>query len=98
LAKDITTNESDGLLEVYKRIRPGDLATVDNAKSLIYAMFFNFDRYDFGRVGRYKINQRLEMNVPNTAKNRVLRLEDIVETIKEIIRLNYFHQKRLDIF
>ncbi len=48
LAKDVAHNEAEGFIEVYKRIRPGDLATVDNAKSLIYAMFFNFERYDFG--------------------------------------------------
>ncbi|MFH1286710.1 MAG: DNA-directed RNA polymerase subunit beta, partial [Candidatus Magasanikbacteria bacterium] len=49
LAKDAASSEDEGLIEVYKRIRPGDLATADNAKSLIHAMFFNFDRYDLGR-------------------------------------------------
>ena len=62
LKKDITKDEAEGLIEIYKRIRPGDLATVDNAKSLIYSMFFNFDRYDFGRVGRYKINHAGEQD------------------------------------
>ncbi|MAF13630.1 MAG: DNA-directed RNA polymerase subunit beta [Parcubacteria group bacterium] len=88
LAKDVSANESEGLLEVYKRIRPGDLATVDNAKSLIYAMFFNFDRYDFGKVGRYKINQRFNNDLPITKENRVLRFEDVVGVISEIIKLN----------
>jgi DNA-directed RNA polymerase subunit beta len=55
-------NADEGFKEVYKRIRPGDLATVDNAKSLISAMFFNFERYDLSEVGRYKFNQRLDMD------------------------------------
>jgi len=97
LAKDVSTNEGEGLKEVYKRIRPGDLATADNAKSLIYAMFFNFDRYDFGRVGRYKINQRFKQDVPNTKENRVLRVEDLVNVISEIIRLNVSQRDADDI-
>src|SRR3989344_3127416 len=54
IEKDAAKDEAEGLKEVYKRIRPGDLATTDNARNLIHSMFFNFDRYDFGRVGRYK--------------------------------------------
>ncbi|OGY55079.1 MAG: DNA-directed RNA polymerase subunit beta [Candidatus Buchananbacteria bacterium RIFCSPLOWO2_01_FULL_46_12] len=97
LAKDASTNESEGLKEVYKRIRPGDLATADNAKSLIYAMFFNFDRYDFGRVGRYKINQRFNQDVANTKENRVLRIDDLINVIAEIIRLNISQRDADDI-
>jgi len=88
LKKDSSTNEDEGLIEVYKRIRPGDLATADNAKSLIYAMFFNFDRYDFGRVGRYKINNRFNYDIPNVPENRILRREDLIDITKEVIRLN----------
>src|SRR3989338_8903353 len=97
LAKDASTNESEGLKEVYKRIRPVDLATADNAKSLIYAMFFNFDRYDFGRVGRYKINQRFNQDVANTKENRVLRIDDLINVIAEIIRLNISQRDADDI-
>lgn len=97
LEKDITKNEDEGLIEVYKRIRPGDLATAENAKSLIHAMFFRFDRYDFGRVGRYKLNQRFNMQVDNTPENRVLRREDLVMIIKEIIRLNILQEAADDI-
>ena len=88
LEKDDAKTEDDGLIEVYKRIRPGDLATADNARSLIEAMFFDFDRYDFGKVGRFKANQRLGINVPIDKKNRVFRKEDLVAIIKEIVRLN----------
>ncbi len=88
LARDSTKTYEDSLVEVYKRIRPGDLATADTAKTFLEAMFFNPKRYDLGKVGRYKINRRLGIEVSNDLKNRVLRIEDVVETIKEIIRLN----------
>jgi len=88
LDKDPTTQMSDALMEVYRRIRPGDLATVENSKSLIEGMFFDPKRYDFSKVGRYKINKRLNLDVPNKVENRIFRREDLVEIIKEIIRLN----------
>ena len=88
LAKDVSDSIDEGFKEVYKRIRPGDLATADNARSLIESMFFNFDRYDLGRVGRFKINQRLNMNIPNTKEGRIFHPEDLVATLREIIRLN----------
>ncbi len=88
IGKDAAKTQGEGFKEVYKRIRPGDLASEENAKQMIEAMFFNFDRYDFGKVGRYRLNQRLEVNVPDDEKNRVLRLEDLILIIKEIIRLN----------
>jgi len=95
--KDAADNQEDGLIEVYKRIRPGDLATADNAKSLIFAMFFNFDRYDFGNVGRYKMNQRFGDNYPLDDENRVLKLSDIINVLKEIIRLNNSQEMADDI-
>lgn len=88
LARDSAKTYEESLVEVYKRIRPGDLATPETAKTFIEAMFFNPKRYDLGRVGRYKINRRLNLNASFELKNRILRVEDVVETIKEIIRLN----------
>ena len=88
LEKDPAKGQNDALIEVYRRLRPGDLATVDNAKSLIENMFYNYKRFDFSRVGRYKINKRLDLDVPNTLENRVMRLEDIQAIIAELIRLN----------
>lgn len=88
LDKDISSNEAEGLKEIYRRIRPGDLATTDNARSLIHSMFFDFDRYDFGRVGRYKINARFSLDIPNNKETRVLRKEDLILVLKEIIKLN----------
>jgi DNA-directed RNA polymerase subunit beta len=86
LEKDPSTNADEGFKEVYKRIRPGDLATVDNARQLISAMFFNFDRYDLSEVGRYKLNQRLHIPVAN--QERILSKEDLLEIVREVIRLN----------
>ncbi len=90
--KDAAKTVDEGYVEIYKRIRPGDLATSDNAKSLIQAMFFNFDRYDLAPVGRYKFNQRFglpaESEICAKEENRVLKQEDIVNIIKELIRLN----------
>jgi len=88
LEKDIAKTEEDGLREVYKRIRPGDLATTENARSLIHSMFFNFDRYDFGKVGRYKLNQRFARNYPLDKENRVLKREDLIDILGEIIKLD----------
>jgi DNA-directed RNA polymerase subunit beta len=88
LDKDPTKSTNEALIEVYRRLRPGDLATVDNARSLIENMFYNFKRFDFGRVGRYKINKRLNLDIPNIITNRIMRIEDILAIIAEIIRLN----------
>lgn len=87
IAKDPSSSTAEALMEVYKRIRPGDLATVENSKSLIDSMFFDFKRYDLSKVGRYKMNKRLGVNVKNTRENRVLRVEDFVAILKEVIRM-----------
>ncbi len=97
LGKDPTHGQNDALIEVYRRLRPGDLATVDNAKSLIENMFYNYKRFDFSRVGRYKINKRLNLKVSNTLENRVMRLEDIEAIVAEIIRLNNTQEPADDI-
>ena len=95
--KDASENEAEGLIEVYKRIRPGDLAAPDNAKSLIDNMFFNFSRYDFGAVGRYKMNQRFEEEREINKDSRILLREDIVNIIKEIVRLSLTQEMADDI-
>ncbi len=88
LDKDPSKGSNDALIEVYRRLRPGDLATVDNARGLLENMFYNFKRFDFSRVGRYKINKRLDIDLPNTIENRTMRIEDLVAIIAELIRLN----------
>ena len=88
IAQDPASSEAEGLTEVYRRIRPGDLATAENSKQMIHNMFFNFARYDLSRVGRHRMNQRFNKNYELNEVNRTLKPEDIVETVKEIIRLN----------
>ena len=97
IEKDPSKGTNDALIEVYRRIRPGDLATVDNARGLIENTFFNFKRFDLSRVGRYKMNKRLGLDVANTAKNRVLRVDDLIAIISEIIRLNNTQEPADDI-
>jgi DNA-directed RNA polymerase subunit beta len=96
LKKDPTQNQQEALVEIYRRLRPGDYVTPDTAKELIWNMFFNFERYDLSRVGRWKTLQRLPQLQPKgknpegeySVSDRVLKLEDLVEVVREIIRLN----------
>jgi len=100
LKKDTSQTSGEAFVEIYKRIRPGDLATEDNARSFIEAMF-SFERYDLGEVGRWKMNQRLSdirVRPPRSnnfvrprgsnTEDRILHFDDLVAIIKEIIRLN----------
>ncbi len=97
IKKDLAKNQIEGLQEVYRRVRPGDLADDKNVKQLIENMFFRFDRYDFGRVGRYKLNRRFNENLPINKDTRILRKEDLLNIVKEIIRLNITKEPEDDI-
>ncbi len=97
LEKDTARGANEALIEVYRRLRPGDLATVDNARQMIERMFFDFKRFDYSRVGRYKMNQRLGLDVANTAENRIFQMSDLVAIIREIIRLNNAQEPADDI-
>ncbi|MDO8425491.1 MAG: DNA-directed RNA polymerase subunit beta [bacterium] len=97
LKRDTAADMDEGLVEVYKRIRPGDLATPENAKQLLHGMFFRFDRYDFGRVGRYKLNLRFGEQLPITRETRMLRPEDFVQVLREVIRLNRTQEEADDV-
>jgi len=101
IKKDEAESVEEGLIEVYKKIRPGDLATADNAKSLIHAMFFNFDRYDLGRVGVYKFDTKFDLGYTSEdfdkKENRVLSPEKLLLVLKEIVRLNVTQEEPDDI-
>jgi len=86
LKKDSAKTSGESYLEIYKRLRPGELATAEHAQKHIDAMFQRFDRYDVSPVGRFRINQRLDLD--SKIDNRLLSLEDILEIASEIIRLN----------
>lgn len=85
LSKDEAKDVDGSFLEVYKRLRPGDLATIDSAKAIIEPMFSRFDRYDLSRVGRYKLNQRLGLS---KKEGRLLDKDDLIAIVRELIRLN----------
>ncbi len=95
--KDTTSTQGEALLEVYRRLRPGDLATVENAKSMIERTFFDPKRYDYSNVGRFKINRRLGFDTPNDPLHRTLQLEDLIAIVAEIIRLNNTQEPADDI-
>lgn len=97
LEKDPARGSNEALIEVYRRLRPGDLATVDNARTMIERMFFDFKRFDYSRVGRYKLNQRLGAKIPNTNEGRVFQMTDLIAIIREIIRLNNSQEAADDI-
>src|SRR3989338_4162160 len=88
IAQDPSSSEEEGLIEVYRRIRPGDPATVDNSRQQVKNTFFNFSRYDLSKVGRHRLNQRFGTDYDLTDKNRVHKPEDIIDVMREIIRLN----------
>jgi len=85
LDKDPSTREEEALIEVFKKQRPGEPPTLDNARNLLRALFFDPKRYDLTKVGRYKLNQRLGVNVPEDV--RVLTTEDIVALVRRLVEL-----------
>ena len=86
LEKEATKNKQEALLEFYRRLRPGDPPTKQNAKGLVTSLFFNPRRYDLGRVGRYKVNQRLGLEVDDST--RTLIPSDLLAIVREMIQLN----------
>jgi len=82
----LVKTQSEALVDIYKKLRPGDPPSVENGKKLIDNMFFNSQRYDLGNVGRHKLNKRLKLEIPE--KQRTLSKEDIIEIIRRIIMVN----------
>lgn len=97
LLKDSTNNQEEALLEFYQKIRPGEPAVLENAKELMYQTFFDPRRYDLGLVGRYKTNKRLNTNSPIERDNTVLRKEDLIESLRYLIKLQNGEGKTDDI-
>ncbi len=88
LEKDTSKAVEDAYQNIYKKIRPGDLATPENAKSLIKSMFFDYRKYDMGPVARYKLNKRFKLQTPNKKKYHTFQIEDFVHILKHLIQLN----------
>src|SRR5215204_409956 len=93
LDKDLTKTPNEALIEVYKKLRPGDPPTGDNARQLVESLFFNFRRYDLGRVGRYKFNKKLDpvaarLGVELPREGRTITREDIAAIVGHLIECN----------
>lgn len=95
LDRDPVKKEDEALLELYKKLRPGDPATIDNARSLVKNLFFNPRRYDLGSVGRYKLNRKLDLSTPQS--DRTLTQDDLVNIIRRLVALNNGHGRKDDI-
>ena len=86
LKKDVAKNLDDSYVEIYRRLRPGDPATASTARNLVDSIFHRFERYDLSPVGRFKLNQRLD--IKTKGNTHLLSLDDLVAIVREIIRLN----------
>jgi DNA-directed RNA polymerase subunit beta len=95
LDRDPVKKEDEALLELYKKLRPGDPATLDNARSLVKNLFFNARRYDLGSVGRYKLNRKLDESIPQST--RILTQDDLVNIIRRLVSLNNGRGRKDDI-
>ena len=95
LDRDPVKKEDEALLELYKKLRPGDPATIDNARSLVKNLFFNPRRYDLGSVGRYKLNRKLDLSTPQS--ERILTQDDLVNIMRRLVALNNGHGRKDDI-
>ena len=88
LEKDGITDLKEAYQSVYRKIRPGDMATAENAKSLIESTFFDFKKYDMGTIARHKMNQRFGLKTKSDQAGRVFQKEDLAHIVKELVRLN----------
>ncbi|MBS1673744.1 MAG: DNA-directed RNA polymerase subunit beta [Actinobacteria bacterium] len=86
LAKDTILTKEDALRDIYRKLRPGEQVAAEAARALLDNFYFNAKRYDLAKVGRYKINQKLGLDLP--LDESVLTVKDIVETIKYLVRLH----------
>ncbi|WP_067979611.1 DNA-directed RNA polymerase subunit beta [Nocardia caishijiensis] len=88
LEKDSTPGQDEALLDIYRKLRPGEPPTKESAQTLLENLFFKEKRYDLARVGRYKINKKLGINLDKPVTSSVLTKEDIVDTIEYLVRLH----------
>jgi DNA-directed RNA polymerase subunit beta len=87
LAKDASQTRAEALMEIYQKMRPGEPAILDNAEDFFKELFFDPRRYDLGKVGRYKLNRRLGLNIDNDQNHHVLTPDDIIASFKYLIQL-----------
>lgn len=97
LEKDTTASREEALIEIYRKMRPGEPALIENAEGLFASLFFDPRRYDLGKVGRFKINKRLGLQIPNEKRNWVLTKQDFISTLSYLIGLQNGKGKTDDI-
>ena len=88
LNKDSSKSYNEALLEIYRKMRPGEPLVLENAKALVESVFFNSRRYSLGKVGRFKLNQRFGFDTPNNKDDWLLTKEDLIAVISKVIALN----------
>ena len=105
LEKDTAKTIDEAYKAIYRKIRPGDLATPENAKALINSMFFDYRKYDMGNVSRYKLNKRFKLDTPNDKKHHTFQIKDLICILKHLLKINnkeedvrkvYQHQEKND--
>jgi len=84
---DPTKTKEEALIELYKKLRPGEPAILENAHEFLKSLFWNNRRYDLSKVGRYKINKRMGLNFPNVAENWTLKVQDLISIVSYLINL-----------
>ncbi len=88
LAKDPSSSYDEACMEIYRKVRPGEPLVLENARELVEEMFFSPSRYSLGEVGRFKLNQVLDLDIANTREGRLLHLEDLTRIVSRVIQLN----------
>ncbi|OGJ51120.1 DNA-directed RNA polymerase subunit beta [Candidatus Peregrinibacteria bacterium RIFOXYA2_FULL_33_7] len=88
LEKDTAKTIDEAYKAIYRKIRPGDLATPENAKALINSMFFDYRKYDMGNVSRYKLNKRFKLDTPNDKKYHTFQIKDLICILKHLLKIN----------
>jgi len=95
LEKDPIHTPEEALIEVYRKLRPGDPATPENARTLVYNLFYHPRRYDLGNVGRYKLNRKMNVAIPQSI--RTLTQDDVLAILRRMVQLNNGEGKKDDI-
>lgn len=88
LAKDPSSSYNEAVLEVYKKLRPGEPLVLENARALVNTVFFNPRRYSLGKVGRFKLNKSLGVNFPEETEFLLLQLEDLIKIVERVVKMN----------
>ena len=95
LDRDETTNRDEAVMELFRKLRPNEPARMENANEYVNGLFFDTRRYNLGRVGRYKLNRRLQLDMPES--KRLLTIEDVVQIVRKLMALRDGDERTDDI-